>query len=112
MSALAVLAGMVVNLLTALLPTLGATSTIVDQVIVTLIQILPIVVNEATALIAPIQNIIAALKSSTEVTPAQMTQLEALEAQTFAAFDATAAAAGDPDPDAAPSATSTPAATS
>jgi len=98
MSALATIAAMIVNLLTALLPALGSSSAIIDQVIATLIQILPVIVNEVTALIVPVQNIIAALESSTAVTPAQMTQLVALQATADAAFEAAATAAGDPEP--------------
>lgn len=95
MSQLATLAAMVVSLLTSLLPALGSSSSaVVDQVIVTLIQIIPVIVNEVSALVGPVQNIIAVLRANTSVTATQMQQLIALQAQADAAFDAAAAADG------------------
>lgn len=98
MSELAVLAQAVVALLTSLLPTLAKLGSVPDEIITALIQIVPIAINEASALVAPIQNIIAALKSSGGITPAQMSALEALQAQTDADFESAATAAGDPAP--------------
>ena len=98
MSQLAVLAQAVVSLLTALLPTLTSWGQIPDEIIAALIQIIPIAVQEAEELVAPIQNIITALKSSSGVTATQMAQLETLQAQTDAAFEAAAKASGAPAP--------------
>lgn len=49
---------------------------------------LPVVAKEATDLITPIKNIIAALSSNADVTADQFAALQALDAQADAAFDA------------------------
>ena len=89
----------VVGLLTSLLPSIESAvgaSAIVDQIITTLVSLIPQVAQLAEDLLPEIQNVIAALQSNTVITPAQMQALEALQAQADAAFEAAAAAAGDP----------------
>lgn len=82
----------ILTLIEGLLPTLGVASTsVVAQILVALIQIVPIVAQEATDLIVPIKNIIAALQTSGAVTADQLLQLQDLDAQCDAAFDAAAA---------------------
>ena len=88
MSAIATL---VVTLLTQLLPLVGSfTSGSLASTISLLEEILPTIVTTATELVAPVQNIIAALQGSGAVTAAQATSLAALSAQCDAAFDAIA----------------------
>lgn len=96
----------VISLLSGLLPLVeqaglsSAVTTVVDKVISTLETIIPIAVNEAPEVVTDIQNIIATLKGSNAVTPAQFTALEAAEAKLDASFNAAATAAGDPAPSA------------
>ncbi|MBV8472972.1 MAG: hypothetical protein JO107_05445, partial [Hyphomicrobiales bacterium] len=62
MGSIAAIAGLVVTVLTQLLPLLGSTSTNqVASIINLLIQIIPTIVQEAADLVQPVQNIIAAL---------------------------------------------------
>lgn len=84
------------TLIQSLLPTIGlaATST-VSQVITALINVLPVIVAEAPMFIAPVKNIITALRASGPLTPEQRAQLASLDRQVDAAFDA--ALAADPD---------------
>jgi hypothetical protein len=70
----------------------------VGNFITLLEQILPLAENEVASLVPSIQNIIAALQGSGAVTAAQVTALQSLSAQYDAAFEAAAAAAGDPAP--------------
>jgi hypothetical protein len=77
------------TLIESLLPSLGiASSNVVSKIIVALIQIVPILAEEATNLITPVKNIIAALQSHGALTPDQLAQLQALDTQCDAAFDA------------------------
>ena len=88
-------AAAVVAMLTALLPLLGGASTQgVAAIIKALMQIIPLVVQEATDLVAPIQAIIAALGANPAATSDQLAALEALDAQCDAAFDAAGLADG------------------
>lgn len=88
----------VVALLTSLLPLIesAGASALVDKIITTLISIIPQAVQFAEDLVPEIQNIIGVLKSSNAVTPAQFSALEAAEESIDDAFEAAAAAAGDP----------------
>ena len=95
---LTTLASSIVALLTEILPTIGAAGTSVETVISVLMQLIPVAVQEGETLVAPIKNIIAALSGNDAVTPAQLTTLQALDAQVDAAFEAAAAAAGAPAP--------------
>ncbi len=90
----------VVALLTSLLPTITAAagaSSVVDNIVTTLINLIPLLANVGTELIAEVQNIIAVVKGSGAVTPAQMAALQAAEVQLDASFEAAATAAGDPE---------------
>lgn len=53
---------------------------------------LPLITAEASDLIQPVKNIIAALQGNSAVTADQLTALQALDAQADAAFDAALAA--------------------
>lgn len=79
------------SLLTLLAP--GATTTVIGQVINLLTALIPIVVQEYQALLPIVQNIIAVLKSSDDITPDQWNQLDAMSAQYDADFAAALAAA-------------------
>ena len=79
------------TLIEALLPTFGVASTnVIDKILVALIQIVPIIAQEAQDLIVPVRNIIAALQNHGAVTAEQLVQLEALNKQVDDAFDAAA----------------------
>ncbi len=52
----------------------------------------PVIIKEATDLIQPVKNIIAALQGSASITADQLAALQALDAQCDAAFDAALAA--------------------
>lgn len=99
---LSALASGIVSAITSLLPMLASSGVIPDAVVTLLLQLIPYAVKEAEALVTPIENIISTLRSSGSITPAQMAAVEASRAAAFAAFDATAAAQGDPDPAPAP----------
>lgn len=93
------IAAAVVALLTQLLPLLStsAAGTVV-AVINALVQIIPVVVQEAEDLITPIKNVIAALSANPATTTAQLATLATLDAQCDAAFEAAAAADGAAPP--------------
>ena len=84
----------ILSLLQTLLPSLTASGTvgIVAKIVETLIQIVPIVVQEVRDLIPEVKNIIAALQSTDGITEDQMAALEALDAQCDADFEAAATA--------------------
>ena len=93
----ATIATAVVTLLTSILNFLpSASSSQVGSFIVTLTQLIPIVVQEATDLIAPIKNIIAALGQNPAATADQLAALATLDAQCDAAFETAATNAGLP----------------
>ena len=90
----------IVTLLSSLLPAItsgSAASSVIDQIIVTLINIIPLIAQVVPALLSEIQNIVAALKGS-PLTEAQFQSLQTAEAALDAAFEAAATAAGDPAP--------------
>ena len=70
-------------------PSLGASSTI-TTIINALIQIIPTVIKEVEDVVPIIKNIITALQNNGNITPDQLTQLTALDAQVDAAFEAAA----------------------
>src|SRR5690242_14824884 len=83
----------IIDLITSvLLPNLNSSSAIA-KVINTLVQAVPIIIQEVKDMVGPVQNIIAALRSNSAITPEQLDQLDTLEAQLDANFDAAAAAA-------------------
>lgn len=80
----------IVMALLSFLTTLASATTessTITKIINTLVGIIPSVEAEYEALVAPITNIITALKSNTAVTPAQMDMVAALDAQDDAAFE-------------------------
>ena len=79
----------ILSLLETILPSIG-TSSVIAKVIETLIQIVPIIVQEVRDLLPMVKNIIAALKDNSAITADQMTQLETLDAQCDADFEAAA----------------------
>lgn len=88
----------VVSLLGQLLPLIGSNSTLITQIIETLIAILPTVVKEVQDLVPPIKNIIAALSADPATSAAQLATLQVLDQQCDSAFEN---AAIDPEADAA-----------
>ncbi len=79
-----------------LVPAIGGTTSTVGMIIETLTEVVPLVVKEYQDVAPLIKNIIAALKGG-EVTQDQLDQLDALEAQIDAAFDAAWAKAQEED---------------
>ena len=89
------LATAVVAMLTTLLPLLSSSgASAIASIIGTLIQLIPLIEQEITALAAPIKNIIAALGSNPATTADQLATLQTLDAQVDSAFEAAASAAG------------------
>jgi len=79
-----------------------ANATLIEEVIQTLVGLVPTLIKEYQDLLPEVQNIIAALRGG-PLTQAQQDALDALQAQADAAFEAAAAAKGiAPDPGAAP----------
>jgi phage-related protein len=66
---------------------------IISQILTVLTQVIPLLVNEYTALLPMVKNIIAALSANPAATADQLTNLQALDVQTDAAFEAAASAA-------------------
>ena len=82
-------------LIQGLLPIVGiAAGSVVDKIVAALVQIVPIIASDAANFLTPVKNIIVALQSSGNATPDQLAQLQALDAQIDAAFEAAATAAG------------------
>lgn len=72
----------------------AAAATIIDKILAALVTLVPIIAANASNFLTPVKNIIAALQSSGNVTPDQITQLEALDQQCDDAFEAAAKADG------------------
>lgn len=66
---------------------------LIGKIISTLEGIVSVVTTEVQAILPMIKNIIAALQSNGSITADQMTQLQALDAATDAAFEDAATAA-------------------
>lgn len=81
------------TMLEGLLPELGtnAATSAIDKILTALITLVPIIAANFANFLTPVKNIIAALSASGNITPDQLTQLAALDAQVDAAFDASAA---------------------
>lgn len=95
------LATAIVSMLSALLPLIGGASTgSIDTIINVLVQLIPEVVSEVEQVGPIIANTIAALRSNSAVTVAQLSALATVETQYDAAFEAAATAAGSPAPSA------------
>ena len=80
------LIGNLVPLLTS-----SANASLVASIIATLERFLPFIVDEIASLYQPVKNIIAALSATPATDAAQLAQLQALDQQVDAAFEAVAA---------------------
>lgn len=76
----------------------GATVGIIDKVLQALTTIVPVIAQSFPNLLASVQNIIASLEGTGNVTQTQQVALDAISAQVDAAFEVAATAAGDPAP--------------
>lgn len=83
-------------LIAQIAPSLGASATI-QNVINTLIQILPVILQTAESLVPHVKEIITILTSNPATLPDQVKQLQDLSAQCDADFDAAADAAAKED---------------
>lgn len=93
------------SLVSGLLPEFGvASSSVITKIITALETLVPIIASNAVNLLTPIQNIIADLQSTGNLTQDQIDALDALETQCDAAFESAANAAGLPNPATPPSA--------
>lgn len=96
---------LVITLISDLIPSISSDTSAIGKIITALEQMLPAIIAEVKALVPIVQNIIAALTNSSGVTAAQLTALQALDAQCDAAFEAAATTEGDPEvPPATPAA--------
>jgi hypothetical protein len=94
----------VLGLINHLLPSiLGSNAQLIENIISVLSNMLPYILAEVESLYEPVKNIIAALSANPATTADQLTQLQALDAQVDAAFEAAAAEQTDVDGVAAPS---------
>lgn len=76
------------TLVTTLLEDAGvASSSLIIKILAALSDLVPVIIAQAPALIAPVQNIIAVLKTSGPLSAEQLATLDALNAQCDAAFD-------------------------
>ena len=82
------------GLIESLIPLLtsSANASVINGIINTLTNFLPYIVEEIASLYQPVKNIIAALSATPATDAAQLAQLQTLDAQVDAAFDAAAAA--------------------
>jgi hypothetical protein len=64
---------------------------VITSVISTLTSFLPFIISEISSLYQPVKNIIAALSATPATDAAQLGQLQVLDAQVDAAFEAAAA---------------------
>lgn len=76
----------------------GATVGIIDKILAALTTVIPVIAAQFPNLLASVQNIIASLEGTGNVTQEQQVALDALSAQVDAAFESSASAAGDPAP--------------
>lgn len=79
------------GVLSQIAPVLGSSA--ITSVITALVQIVPTLITTVEDVVPMVKNIIAALQSNTAVTADQLAQLQALDAQVDAAFEAAATAA-------------------
>ena len=87
--AIQALLGLITNLIPLL--TSSANASLIDSIIKTLTEFIPFIVDEISALYTPVKNIIAALSATPATNAAQLAQLQVLDAQVDAAFEAAAA---------------------
>ena len=94
----------VLALIEQLLPLLGvgsSTTTLIGTIVSTLENLLPTMLTIIPEVYTSVKNIITALTADPSTTAAQLTALQALDAQVDAAFDAAAAAVNPDAPTAA-----------
>ncbi|BCA04215.1 hypothetical protein [Bradyrhizobium diazoefficiens] len=82
----------ILSLISALVPA-GTNAALIEKIVAALIQIVPVVVKEYRDLVPIVRNIIGALKADPSTTAAQLEQLQQLEVEWDADFEAAAAAA-------------------
>ncbi|MCK1536899.1 MULTISPECIES: hypothetical protein [unclassified Bradyrhizobium] len=82
----------ILGLISALVPA-GTNAALIEKIVEALIAIVPVVVKEYQDLVPIVRNIIGALKADPSTTAAQLAQLQQLEVQWDADFEAAAAAA-------------------
>ncbi|MCK1693749.1 hypothetical protein [Bradyrhizobium sp. 144] len=82
----------ILGLISALVPA-GTNAALIEKIIEALIAIVPVVVKEYQDLVPIVRNIIGALKADPSTTSAQLEELQQLEVQWDADFEAAAAAA-------------------
>ncbi len=87
--AIQALLGLITNLIPLL--TSSANASLIDSIIKTLTEFIPFIVDEISALYTPVKNIIAALSATPATNAAQLAQLQVLDQQVDAAFEAAAA---------------------
>jgi hypothetical protein len=82
----------ILGLIEQLMPAILSSSNVAlaDSIISALTSMLPFIIQEAQALVGPVKNIIAALSANPATTADQLAQLQALDAQVDAAFEAAA----------------------
>lgn len=71
----------------------SATTTVIAKIVDALTALIPVVISTYKALLPIVQNVIQVLKGNGEVTPEQLAELDRMEAQIDAEFDAAADAA-------------------
>lgn len=76
----------------------SATVTEITSIIAALEQIIPLVTKEVNDVLPMVKNIIAALKGNGQITADQQAQLDTLNAQVDAAFEAAVADLNNPSP--------------
>ena len=86
--AIQALLGLITNLIPLL--TSSANASLIDSIIKTLTEFIPFIVDEISALYTPVKNIIAALSATPATNAAQLAQLQVLDQQVDAAFEAAA----------------------
>ena len=82
----------ILALIEQLLPAIlsSANASLVTSIITALSGMLPFIITEITSLVGPVKNIIAALSANPATTASQLAELQALDAQVDAAFEAAA----------------------
>jgi hypothetical protein len=83
----------IITLIEQLLPaiTSAGNATLIDSILQALVGMMPFIIQEVQSLAAPVKNIIAALSANPATTADQLAQLQALDTQVDAAFEAAAA---------------------
>lgn len=82
----------ILSLISTLVPA-GTNAALIEKIVAALIQIVPVVVKEYQDLVPIVRSIVAALKADPSTTAAQLEQLQRLEVEWDADFEAAAAAA-------------------